>query len=47
MDLAADDGLSLIVCHVAPGSRDADALQLLASWNADQHTPHPTATDRP
>jgi len=34
MDLAADDGLSLIVCHVAPGSRDADALQLLASWNA-------------
>jgi hypothetical protein len=22
------------VCGVAPGSRDADALSLLASWNA-------------
>jgi len=34
MELAADEGLFLIVCGVAPGSRDADALNLLASWNA-------------
>ncbi len=34
MELAADEGLYLIVCGVAPGSRDADALNLLASWNA-------------
>jgi hypothetical protein len=44
MDLAADDGLSLIVCHVAPGSREADALQLLASWNAENQT-EPAAAD--
>jgi transcriptional regulator with XRE-family HTH domain len=37
MQLTADDGLNLIVCGVAPGSRDADALDLLASW-------HTTAT---
>ncbi|MEY9849540.1 helix-turn-helix domain-containing protein [Streptacidiphilus sp. MAP5-3] len=34
MELAADEGLYLIVCGVAPGSRDAEALGLLASWNA-------------
>jgi hypothetical protein len=34
MELATDEGLYLIVCGVAPGSRDADALSLLASWNA-------------
>jgi transcriptional regulator with XRE-family HTH domain len=34
MELAADEGLYLIVCGAAPGSRDADALNLLASWNA-------------
>ena len=34
MELAADEGLILIVCSVAPGSRDADALSLLASWSA-------------
>ena len=34
MELAADEGLYLIACGVAPGSRDADALSLLASWNA-------------
>lgn len=33
MQLTADDGLYLIVCGVAPGSRDAEALNLLASWN--------------
>ncbi len=36
--LTNDDGLYLILCSVPPGSRDADALNLLASWN----TPHPT-----
>ena len=34
MELAADQGLVLIVCSAAPGSRDADALSLLASWSA-------------
>ena len=34
MELAADDGLFLIVCGAVPGSRDADAFSLLASWNA-------------
>lgn len=36
MELTADEGLYLIVCSVAPGSRDADALNLLASWNAPE-----------
>jgi len=41
MELAADEGLYLIVCGVVPGSRDADALNLLASWNAtDKRTRH-------
>jgi MmyB-like transcription regulator ligand binding domain len=34
MELAADQGLFFIVCSAAPGSRDADALNLLASWHA-------------
>jgi hypothetical protein len=34
MELAADQGLYLIMCGTAPGSPDADALGLLASWNA-------------
>ena len=38
MELAADEGLSLIVCGVAPGSRDADALSLLASWSIGNQT---------
>lgn len=33
MQLTADEGLYLIVCGVAPGSRDADALSLLTSWD--------------
>jgi transcriptional regulator with XRE-family HTH domain len=37
MELAADEGLYLIVCGVTPGSRDADALNLLASWNATEN----------
>jgi hypothetical protein len=38
MELAADDGLYLIVCGAAPGSRHADALSLLASWHATDNT---------
>jgi transcriptional regulator with XRE-family HTH domain len=38
MELAADHGLYLIVCGAAPGSPDADALNLLASWNATGNT---------
>jgi transcriptional regulator with XRE-family HTH domain len=38
MELAADEGLFLIVCSAVPGSRDADALNLLASWNAIGNT---------
>ncbi|MGH3204316.1 MAG: hypothetical protein ACRDOA_05100 [Streptosporangiaceae bacterium] len=34
MELTADQGLYLIACTAAPGSRDADALILLASWSA-------------
>jgi hypothetical protein len=38
MELAADEGLYLIACGAVPGSRDADALDLLASWNATDNT---------
>ncbi|WP_042377703.1 helix-turn-helix transcriptional regulator [Streptacidiphilus melanogenes] len=41
MELAADEGLYLIVCGVAPGSRDAETLDLLASWNATAPTTSP------
>jgi hypothetical protein len=39
MELAADQGLYLIMCGTAPGSQDADALSLLASWNATGNAP--------
>jgi transcriptional regulator with XRE-family HTH domain len=42
MQLTADDGLYLIVCGVAPGSRDAEALALLASWNIPISTTTPS-----
>src|SRR5690242_6239407 len=42
MELAADDGLYLIACGAAPGSPDADALNLLASWNATGKTENTT-----
>ncbi|MFJ6214873.1 helix-turn-helix domain-containing protein [Streptomyces sp. NPDC092296] len=45
MGLAADEGLSLIVCGVAPGSRDADALDLLAGWSATADVPLGRAAD--
>ncbi len=42
MELAADEGLFLIACSVAPGSRDADALNMLASWNATENAQNTT-----
>jgi transcriptional regulator with XRE-family HTH domain len=39
MELAADEGLYLIVCTATPGSRDAEALSLLASWDAPAPAP--------
>ncbi|MFC1432492.1 helix-turn-helix domain-containing protein [Streptacidiphilus sp. N1-3] len=44
MHLTADEGLYLIVCGVAPGSRDADALNLLASWTTTPTTTPPSRT---
>ncbi|GAA2740956.1 helix-turn-helix transcriptional regulator [Kitasatospora cinereorecta] len=42
--LTADDGLYLILCAVPPGSRDAETLDLLASWNASAPTASPSST---
>ena len=42
MELAADEGLYLIACGTAPGSPDADALNLLASWNATSNAENTT-----
>ncbi|MCX5208128.1 helix-turn-helix transcriptional regulator [Kitasatospora sp. NBC_00240] len=42
--LTADDGLYLILCAVPPGSRDAETLDLLASWNASAPTTSPSST---
>ena len=36
MRLPADEGLSMIVYNAEPGTPEADGLQLLASWAADQ-----------
>jgi transcriptional regulator with XRE-family HTH domain len=47
MELAADQGLFLIVCSVPPGSRDADALSLLASWSAVDRTPQGATPEQP
>ena len=47
MELAADEGLVLIVCSAAPGSRDADALSLLASWIASDRTRRAVAPGQP
>ncbi len=42
MELAADEGPYLIACGAAPGSRDAEALNLLASWNATDNAENTT-----
>jgi transcriptional regulator with XRE-family HTH domain len=41
MDVSADDGLTIAAYSAEPGSRSAEALDLLASWAA---TPEPTST---
>lgn len=41
MDVAADDGLTIAAYSAEPGSRSAEALDLLASWAA---TPEPAGT---
>jgi hypothetical protein len=38
MELSADSGLLLAIFSAEPGSRSAEALDLLASWTA---TPEP------
>jgi len=38
MDVSADDGLTISVYSAEPGSRSAQALDLLGSWTA---TPEP------
>ncbi len=40
MQLSADSGLLLAIFSAEPGSRSADALDLLASWAA---TPEPAS----
>jgi hypothetical protein len=34
MDVSADDGLTIAAYSAEPGSRSAEALDLLASWTA-------------
>jgi transcriptional regulator with XRE-family HTH domain len=41
MDVAADEGLTIAAYSAEPGSRSAEALDLLASWSA---TPEPAGT---
>jgi transcriptional regulator with XRE-family HTH domain len=41
MDVSADDGLTISVYSAEPGSRSAEALDLLASWTA---SPEPAST---
>jgi transcriptional regulator with XRE-family HTH domain len=45
MELAADDGMFLIACSVPAGSRDADALKMLASWDATSQAEQSAAID--
>jgi transcriptional regulator with XRE-family HTH domain len=44
LELPADDGVTIATYSAEPGSRSADALDLLASWAA---TPAAAATDQP
>jgi transcriptional regulator with XRE-family HTH domain len=41
MDVSADEGLTIAAYSAEPGSRSAEALDLLASWSA---TPEPAST---
>ena len=44
VELAADSGLRLAIFTAAPGSRSAEALDLLASWAATSR--HQSTTDQ-
>jgi hypothetical protein len=44
MELAADQGLYLIACGAVSGRRDADALNLLASWNGTDNAENTALT---
>jgi hypothetical protein len=47
MELAADRGLRLAIFTAEPGSRSAEALDLLASWIATpEHEPSTDETPR-
>jgi len=45
MDVSADDGLTISVYSAEPGSRSAQALDLLASWTASPQEQPTTAAD--
>lgn len=40
MDLRADDGMTMITYAAEPGSKDADAIRLLANWTQQSHPAH-------
>jgi hypothetical protein len=45
MDVSADDGLTISVYSAEPGSRSAQALDLLASWTATPEHASTTADE--
>ena len=45
MDLAADPGLTITIYTAEPGSKPAEALNLLGSWAATPGQPEPQNTD--
>jgi transcriptional regulator with XRE-family HTH domain len=45
MDVSADDGLTIAAYSAEPGSRSAEALDLLASWTATLEPAHRTADE--
>ena len=49
MELVADPGLTLFVYTAEPGSKSAEALNLLASWTAtpDEETAHADHEEQP
>jgi transcriptional regulator with XRE-family HTH domain len=47
MELAADPGQMLMIWTAEPGSKSAEALNLLGSWAATPQQPEPQASDHP
>ena len=49
MELVADPGLTMFVYSAEPGSKSAQALNLLASWTAtpDEETTHADHEEQP